>query len=74
LLIAKDLMSVVDKFDDGLQSGSRRRRLRTAFKAATHSKYLQRFRESLNETKATLTLAMVHQWYAPHRSDRGELR
>lgn len=56
-------MSVVEKFDDGFQSGSRRRRLRTAFKAAMHSKHLQRFRESLNDTRATLTLAMVHEWY-----------
>ena len=57
-------MSIVKRFDDGLQSASRRKRLRTAFRAATHSKHLQRFREALNETKATLTLAMVHEWYA----------
>jgi hypothetical protein len=55
-------MSIIDKFDEGFQSTSRRRRLRTAFRAATHGKHLQRFREALNETKATLTLAMVHEW------------
>jgi hypothetical protein len=55
-------MSIIETFDDGFQSGSRRRRLRTAFKAATHSTHLQRFRQSLNDTKATLTLAMVHEW------------
>ncbi|KAF1929931.1 uncharacterized protein M421DRAFT_380930 [Didymella exigua CBS 183.55] len=56
-----DLMSIIEKFNEGFQSESRRRRLRTSFKAATHSKHLQRFRDSLNETKATLTLAMVHE-------------
>ncbi|KAH8704359.1 hypothetical protein GQ44DRAFT_820019 [Phaeosphaeriaceae sp. PMI808] len=33
----------------------------TAFKAATQNKHVQRFRESLSETKSTLTLALVHQ-------------
>jgi hypothetical protein len=54
-------MSIVDTFDDGLHSASRRKRLRTAFKVATHSRHIQRFRETLNDTKATLTLAMVHE-------------
>lgn len=56
-------MSIVEKFDVGFQSMSRRRRVWTAFKAATHSKHVQRFRDSLNETKSTLTLAMVHERY-----------
>lgn len=67
-------MSIIDKFDEGFQSGSRRRRLRTAFKAATHDKYLQRFREALNETKSTLTLAMVHEWYIPAGAEQGSIR
>ncbi|KAF3006764.1 hypothetical protein E8E13_010062 [Curvularia kusanoi] len=54
-----DLMSIVEIFHDGLHSDSRKKRLRTAFRAATHGKQLQRFRETLNDTKATLTLAMV---------------
>lgn len=54
-------MSIVETFDDGLHSTSRRKRLRTAFKTATHSRHIQRFRETLNDTKATLTLAMVHE-------------
>jgi hypothetical protein len=63
MLTGKDLTSIVEAFDDGFQSASRRKRFCTAFKAATHNKHVQRFRESLNETKATLTLAMVHEWY-----------
>lgn len=54
-------MSIVETFEIGLHSASRRKRLRTAFKAATHSRHIQRFRETLNDTKATLTLAMVHE-------------
>lgn len=60
-LITQDLTAIVAKFDDGFQSLSRRQRVRTAFKAAIHSKHVQRFRDSLNETKSTLTLAMVHE-------------
>jgi glutamate synthase domain-containing protein 1 len=56
-------MLIVDNFRIGFQSSSRKKRLRTAFKAAIHSKHVQRFRESLNETKATLTLALVHERY-----------
>jgi hypothetical protein len=37
--------------------------VRTAFKAAIHSKHVQRFRDSLNDAKSTLTLAMVHERY-----------
>ena len=68
LLILKDLTLIVEKFDDGFQSLSRRKRVRTAFKAALHSKHVQRFRDSLNDTKATLTLAMVHEryWWTQH--------
>lgn len=64
MLTDEDLTAIVEKLDNEFQSASKRKRLRTAFKAATQSKHVQRFRESLNETKATLTLAMVHQWYA----------
>jgi hypothetical protein len=56
-------MLIVDKFEIGFQSSSRRKRVRTAFKAAIHSSHVQRFRDSLNETKATLTLALVHEKY-----------
>jgi hypothetical protein len=56
-------MSIVEKFEVGFQSLSRTKRVWTAFKAATHSQHVQRFRDSLNETKATLTLAMVHERY-----------
>jgi primosomal protein N'' len=56
-------MLIVDNLRSGFQSSSRKKRLRTAFKAAIHSKHVQRFRESLNETKATLTLALVHERY-----------
>jgi hypothetical protein len=54
-------MAIVERFDINFQSTSRKKRLWTAFKAATRSKHVQRFRDSLNETKATLTLAMVHE-------------
>ncbi|KAL5117772.1 hypothetical protein ACEQ8H_004382 [Pleosporales sp. CAS-2024a] len=58
------LSSIVKKLENGFQSGSRKKRWCTAFKAATHSKHVEKFRKSLNETIATLTLAMVHEWYA----------
>jgi hypothetical protein len=64
MLTAKVLTSIVERFDDGFQSVSRKKRMCTAFKAVTHSKHIHKFRESLNETKSTLTLAMVHEWYA----------
>jgi hypothetical protein len=60
-------MLIVDKFEVGFQSSSRKKRVRTAFKATTHGNHVQRFRDSLNETKATLTLALVHERY-----DEGE--
>jgi hypothetical protein len=53
-------MAIVERFDTNFQSTSRKR-LWTAFKTATRSRHVQRFRDSLNETKATLTLAMVHE-------------
>ncbi|KAF3034602.1 hypothetical protein E8E12_004361 [Didymella heteroderae] len=56
-----DLTHIVERFDDGFHSLSRRKRVRTAFKAAIHNKHVQRFRDSLNDTKTTLTLAMVHE-------------
>ena len=59
----EDLISIVERFDGGFQSLSRRKRVRTAFKAALHSKHIQRFRDSLNDTKSTLTLAMAHERY-----------
>ncbi|KAH7066716.1 hypothetical protein BKA63DRAFT_126404 [Paraphoma chrysanthemicola] len=59
-----DLMSIVEAFHHEFQSASRRKRLRTAFKAAIHGKHVARFRESLNDTKATLTLAIVHECVA----------
>lgn len=62
VLSEQELSTIVDKFDDMFSSSSRRKRVWAAFKATTQSKQLQRFRESLAETKATLTLAMVHQW------------
>jgi hypothetical protein len=62
-------MLIVTKFEIGFQSSSRKKRVRTAFKAAIHSKHIQRFRDSLNETKATLTLALVHERY-----ERAEVR
>lgn len=37
--------------------------MRTAFKVAIHGKHIQRFRDSLNDTKSTLTLAMIHERY-----------
>jgi hypothetical protein len=64
ILTSKVLTSIVDEFEHEFQSVSRKKRWHTAVKAATHSKHVQRFRESLNETRATLTLAMVHEWYA----------
>ena len=64
MLIAQKLLSIVEQFDAGLQSSSRRKRVRTALKAAAHSKHVQRFREALNETKQSLMLALVHEWYA----------
>lgn len=73
MLTAQVLAAIVERFDDDFQSGSRRRRLWTAFKAATHNKHVQKFRESLNETKATLTLAMVHEWYALKHHFKHEL-
>lgn len=62
-LIFQELLSTVEGFGAGLQAGSRRRRLWTAFKAASHGKHVQKFRESLNEMKASLVLAMVHEKY-----------
>ena len=62
-LIIQDLTLIVERFDGGLSSLSRRQRVRTAFKAALHSKHIQRFRDSLNDTKSTLTLAMAHERY-----------
>jgi acyl-CoA reductase-like NAD-dependent aldehyde dehydrogenase len=56
-------MFIIEEFDINFQSSSRKKRLWTAFKVATRSKHVQRFRDSLNETKATLTLAMVHERY-----------
>lgn len=57
----QDLSLIIEKFDGGFQSHSRRERVRTAFKAAIHGKHVQRFRDSLNDTKSTLTLAMIHE-------------
>lgn len=54
-------MLIVEKFEVGFRSSSRKKRVRTAFKAAIHGKHVQRFRDSLNETKVTLTLALVHE-------------
>jgi hypothetical protein len=59
----QELMMIVDKFEICFQSSSRKKRARAAFKAATHSDHVQKFRDSLNETKATLTLALVHERY-----------
>ncbi|OAG13564.1 hypothetical protein CC77DRAFT_1067776 [Alternaria alternata] len=56
-----DLTLIVERFDNGFQSLSRRKRVRTAFKAALHSKHIQRFRDSLNDAKSTLTLALAHE-------------
>jgi hypothetical protein len=64
MLTWKVLISIVEGFDDGFRSLSRKKRWHTAVKAATHSKHVRKFRESLNETRASLTLAMVHEWYA----------
>ncbi|KAF9700525.1 hypothetical protein EKO04_001240 [Ascochyta lentis] len=69
-----DLMSIVERFDDGFQSLSRRIRVRTAFKAALHSKHVQRFRDSLNDTKSTLTLAMVHESVVQARASSSSTR
>lgn len=65
LLTAQELNTIVDKFDIMFKSSSRRSRVWAAFKATAQHKQLQRFRESLSETKATLTLAMIHQWLVP---------
>jgi hypothetical protein len=64
ILRIQDLMLIVDNFEVGFQSSSRKKRALAAFKVATHSNNIQRFRESLNETKTTLTLALVHERYA----------
>jgi head-tail adaptor len=61
-LTIQELNAIVDKFDVMFKSSSRRSRVWAAFKATAQSKQVQRFRESLSETKATLTLAMIHQW------------
>jgi hypothetical protein len=60
----QELMVIVDTFETCFQSSSRKKRARAAFKAAAQSDHIQRFRDSLNETKATLTLALVHERYA----------
>lgn len=70
-LTMKALNLIVEKFDDGFRSMSKRRRWCTAFKVAAHSKHIQRFRESLNETRATLTLAIAHEWYASNHAPGG---
>lgn len=56
-----ELNTIVAGFDEGFQSSSRKRRRWAAFKVASHSKHIQKFRDSLSETKSTLTLALVHQ-------------
>ncbi|KAJ4989675.1 hypothetical protein SVAN01_04892 [Stagonosporopsis vannaccii] len=63
-----DLTLIVEKFDRGFHSLSRRKRVRAAFKAAIHGKHVQRFRDSLNDTKSTLTLAMIHESIIQSRS------
>jgi hypothetical protein len=62
-LTDQELNAIVEKCEVGFRSTSWKRRKWSAFKTALHSGHVQRFRESLMETKSTLTLALLHQWY-----------
>lgn len=63
LIVSQELVCIAERLESGLQSNSRKKRAWAALKATTQSKHIQRFRESLTETKSTLALAMLHQWY-----------
>ena len=63
ILINQELIAIVGKCEAGFKSNSWKQRKWTAFKAAIRSGHIQRFRESLTETKSTLTLALLHQWF-----------
>ena len=52
---------IVERFDVDLRSSSRKRRLWAALKTTTRSKYLQKFRRSLNDTKSTMMITMMYQ-------------
>jgi len=63
MLMNQELTIIVAKREAGFKSNSWKKRKRTAFMAAIRSGHVQRFRESLTETKSTLTLALLHQWF-----------
>lgn len=63
LIVSQELLCIVDDLRRGLQSDSRKKRAWAALRATVQSKHIQRFRESLAETKSTLALAMLHQWF-----------
>ncbi|KAF2652831.1 hypothetical protein K491DRAFT_30399 [Lophiostoma macrostomum CBS 122681] len=64
----QDLIVILARLDAGMDSPSRKVRIWTAFKANTRMKQLKKFRESLNEMKSTLMLALMFQ-----RLDAAEL-
>ena len=53
------LQAIVKEFDSNLHSHSRRERLWSAFKATAKAKQLQDFRDSLDEAKSSLMLALI---------------
>ncbi|KAF8846789.1 hypothetical protein BDZ45DRAFT_699723 [Acephala macrosclerotiorum] len=59
------LLSIVREFEPDFTSHSGRVRLWKAFKAAHKKRKVKRFRDSLQETKATLLLALVPQLQIP---------
>jgi hypothetical protein len=58
---SKLLLSIVTEFEPNFSSSVRRIRMWNAFKAARKKQKLKRFRDSLQETKTTLLLALVPQ-------------
>ncbi|KAE9374686.1 hypothetical protein N431DRAFT_464918 [Stipitochalara longipes BDJ] len=59
------LLSIVREFEPDFTNHSGRVRLWKAFKAARKKQKLKRFRDSLQETKTTLLLALVPQFQMP---------
>ncbi|KAH3964989.1 hypothetical protein HBI56_149970 [Parastagonospora nodorum] len=65
-----ELIAIVGKCEAGFKSNSWKQRKWTAFKAAIRSGHIQRFRESLTETKSTLTLALLHQCFVQSQTQK----
>jgi hypothetical protein len=55
----KDLHAITDELEPGFQSVNRKVRQWTSFKAARKDRVIQRFRNTLEETKTTFILALL---------------